>query len=419
MTKRVDIVAQEDSKELRGSVGMKWEESTLYDLGTLNRGKSKHRPRDAEHLYGGAYPFIQTGDVKQAPFYIKDYSQTYSDAGLAQSKLWPRGTLCITIAANIAETAILDIDACFPDSIIGFTPDPKKSDVRFVKYLIDHQKKRLCQISQGTTQDNLSGEKLLKLKFPVPPLSVQKKIADILSAYDDLIEVNRRSIQLLEDSARRIYKEWFVQFRFPDHEKVKMVDGLPDGWKRVPYGEISIEIRDSVDPKDIDPTTPYLGLEHLPRKSITLSDWDYPDKVESHKFRFLKDDILFGKIRPYFHKVGFGLTDGITSSDAVVIRAKNKELQTLLLLCTSSDDFVAFATQTSKEGSKMPRADWDKIRKDFLVNLPSQDIVGLFNQTINPMLAQLRNLALEARSLSEARDRILPRLMSGKIDLGA
>ena len=99
---------------------MKWDEKSLDELGSVGRGKSKHRPRDAEHLYGGPYPFIQTGDVKHAELYIKSYSQTYSEAGLAQSKLWPAGTLCITIAANIADTAILGLDACFPDSVLGF-----------------------------------------------------------------------------------------------------------------------------------------------------------------------------------------------------------------------------------------------------------------------------------------------------------
>ncbi|MEH7275928.1 restriction endonuclease subunit S, partial [Neobacillus vireti] len=98
----------------------------LNELGTVSRGKSRHRPRDDKSLYGGKYPFIQTGDVKKANFYIRDFKQTYNEKGLAQSKLWNKGTLCITIAANIAETAILDIDACFPDSIVGFIPDENK-----------------------------------------------------------------------------------------------------------------------------------------------------------------------------------------------------------------------------------------------------------------------------------------------------
>jgi type I restriction enzyme S subunit len=181
-------------------------------------------------LYNGAYPFIQTGDVKHSEFWINKHSATYNDAGLAQSKLWPAGTLCITIAANIADTAILQYDACFPDSIIGFIPDTDKADVRFVKYFFDTIQQSMQMVSQGATQDNLSQEKLLGFGIVCPPIEMQRKIADILYSYDDLIATNQRRIQLLEEAARRLYREWFVQLRFPGHEQVKVVDGVPEGW---------------------------------------------------------------------------------------------------------------------------------------------------------------------------------------------
>src|ERR1022692_1700320 len=223
---------------------MRWTPRHLDQLGHVSRGRSRHRPRDAAHLYDGPYPFIQTGDVKHAGLYITDYQQTYSEEGLAQSKLWPAGTLCITIAAkrsgrpqfalcqlwpagtlcitiaaNIADTAILNFDACFPDSVIGFIADPTEADSRFIKYLFDATlQTRFQQFSQGATQDNLSQEKLLSLELAVPGVVEQQEIADILSAYDDLIENNRRRIQLLEEFVRQLYKEWFVRLRFPGHE---------------------------------------------------------------------------------------------------------------------------------------------------------------------------------------------------------
>jgi type I restriction enzyme S subunit len=171
-------------EELRGVGDMKWTPRTLDELGYVSRGRSRHRPRDAEHLYGGAYPFVQTSDIKHATLYLTEYSQTYSEAGLAQSRLWPAGTLCITIAANIADTAILGIDACFPDSVIGFIADENKCDARFVKYLFDAMlQKRFQQFTQGAAQDNLSQEKLLSLTFPVPDdVRDQRRIGDVLSA---------------------------------------------------------------------------------------------------------------------------------------------------------------------------------------------------------------------------------------------
>jgi len=219
---------------------MTWTEKSLDELGYVSRGKSRHRPRDAAHLYGGTHPFVQTGDVKHAGLYLSEYSQTYSEAGLAQSKLWPAGTLCITIAANIADTSILAIDACFPDSVIGFIPDPEKADTRFIKYLFDAQLKlSFRQFTQGAAQDNLSQGKLLSLKFRIPEdVQEQKIIADHIVVYDDLIENNRRRIQLLEETARLLYREWFVHLRFPGHEHVKIVDGVPEEWQTKLLGEI-------------------------------------------------------------------------------------------------------------------------------------------------------------------------------------
>lgn len=185
---------------------MNFEKKRIDELGSISRGRSQHRPRNDPSIFNGEYPFIQTADVKDANFYITEYSQTYNEKGLLQSKLWKKGTLCVTIAANIADTAILGFDACFPDSILGFIPYEGISDVRYIKYCFDVLQKECKQISQGATQDNLSLEKLSTIKFPAPPIETQKKIADVLSAYDDLIENNQKQIKLLEESAQRVSK---------------------------------------------------------------------------------------------------------------------------------------------------------------------------------------------------------------------
>jgi type I restriction enzyme S subunit len=296
--------------------------------------------------------------VKHAGLYITEYQQTYSEAGLEQSRLWPAGTLCITIAANIADTAILGFDACFPDSVIGFIPDEKKADARFVKYLFDATiQRRVQQFTQGAAQDNLSQGKLLSIEFSVPDVGEQKRIADILSAYDELIENNRRRMALLEDAARQLYREWFVRLRFPGHEHTRITNGVPEGWERKRLGNLCKEIRESVLPQGLEPDTPYIGLEHMPRRSISLGEWGKAQQVISSKHRFSAGEILFGKIRPYFHKVGIAFIDGVASSDVIVIRPLEDKLRGLVLMTVSSDEFVAVTAQTMKEGSKMPRAD--------------------------------------------------------------
>ena len=130
-----------------------WPVVHLADLGEIGRGKSsKHRPRNDPRLYGGPYPFIQTGAVAQSGGRVTEHTQTYSEFGLGQSKLWPAGTVCITIAANIADTAILDYPACFPDSVVGFVANPGKSLPEFVKWSIDVIRDQLEAFAPATAQ---------------------------------------------------------------------------------------------------------------------------------------------------------------------------------------------------------------------------------------------------------------------------
>ena len=272
------------------------------------------------------------------------------------------------------------------------------------------------QLGGGAAQPNMSGTQIEDIEIPYPPPAVQDRIASILSAYDDLVENNRRRIQLLEQAARLLYKEWFVHLRFPGHEDVKIRDSVPEGWEKKPLSALCTDIRESIHPKDISPDVPYIGLEHIPRRSITLESWGTAVEVGSSKFRFLEGDILFGKIRPYFHKVGFTLLEGITSSDAIVIRPMKKCLYFYVLSLLASDGFVALASKTVREGSKMPRADWNFLLKSEF-KVPSKAILGLFNEKMSPICSQLRTLALHNRKLGRSRDLLLPRLMNGEITI--
>jgi type I restriction enzyme S subunit len=194
-----------------------WVEKRLGDVANIARGKSKHRPRGAGFLYGGQYPFIQTGDVKEAGLFLNSYTQTYSNAGLKQSKLWDENTLCITIAANIAETTILKIKACFPDSIIGLVPYKDEASVLFIKHQFDKFKVDVQRLSQGVAQANLNQEKLSDIQFSFPLLIEQEKIASLLSIIDNRIETQSKIIQRLESSIRNFREKLFSQtYRFKD-----------------------------------------------------------------------------------------------------------------------------------------------------------------------------------------------------------
>jgi len=296
-------------------------------------------------------------------------------------------------------------------------PDRSKIIPQFLHYYFMSPAWRAvveANIINGATVDRIPIKKFPDFEISVPSIDKQHSIGDILSAYDDLIENNRRRIQLLEQAARLLYKEWFVHLRFPGHEHTQIIDGVPEGWEKKTLGDLCYEVLETVDPRTLNADTPYIGLEHMPRRSITLCDWGQTEQVTSSKHRFREGEIIFGKIRPYFHKVGITLTNGVASSDAIIIRPVNPYLLALVLMITSSDGFVAVTAQQMKEGSKMPRADWKQMQQ-YPVPVPTDGLLRAFNDFIDPILNQLKTLAFANKRLSAARDLLLPKLMNGEV----
>jgi type I restriction enzyme, S subunit len=268
--------------------------------------------------------------------------------------------------------------------------------------------------ASGTKVRHTAPKRIYSIRVKVPPVTIQRKIAEALAAYDRLIENNWRRIALLEDAVRIFYREWIARFRFPGHEHIRIVNGLPAGWERRLLDQIVDVVSETVKPADFTEDDIHIGLEHIPRRSFTLADWEPAEGLASQKIRFHEGDILFGKIRPYFHKVGFALRDGLASSDALVWRVRNDSDWPIVVCATSSDHFVAVASKTVREGSKMPRADWN-VLKQYVIPRPPDGLLGVFNDTIFPICRQCRTLALHSRTLSQARDLLLPRLMNVEI----
>ncbi|MEA5489471.1 MULTISPECIES: restriction endonuclease subunit S [Pseudanabaena] len=167
------------------------------DIGTLDRGVSKHRPRNAPELLGGIYPLIQTGDVANCGGYIRQYQSTYSEIGLRQSKMWRSGTLCITIAANIAKTGILTFDSCFPDSVVGFLSEDLAT-IEFVRVWLSFLQKTLEETAPESAQKNINLAILRDLNVPFPPLPLQKEFAQRVEAVEKLKATHRASLSQLQ-----------------------------------------------------------------------------------------------------------------------------------------------------------------------------------------------------------------------------
>lgn len=169
----------------------------LSALGDLGRGKSKHRPRNAPELFGGEYPFIQTGEVKAANRIVTDYNQTLSEFGLAQSKLWPKGTLCITIAANIAETAFLGFDSCFPDSVVGFTANERIVNPKYIELFIMSARTRIEAYAPATAQKNIN---LTTLENLVVPFTSTKEQNQIIEYLDEQFSIIHQQIKDIDEN---------------------------------------------------------------------------------------------------------------------------------------------------------------------------------------------------------------------------
>src|SRR3989339_117557 len=176
----------------------RWKIYDFHSTGTIDRGVSKHRPRNAPQLLGGPYPLIQTGEIANSTIYIREYKQTYSEIGLKQSKMWPKGTLCITIAANIGKVGILSFEACFPDSVVGYLPN-KNMTAEYVLFWLLFIQKRLEDSAPESAQKNINLNILRNLKIPVPPFELQSKFAGIIAQSEKLKEKQHESEKELEN----------------------------------------------------------------------------------------------------------------------------------------------------------------------------------------------------------------------------
>jgi type I restriction enzyme S subunit len=309
----------------------------------------------------------------------------------------------------------------------------------FLRYLIGNPmfKDYVARVRTGTSIPHISGGQIRSYQICLPPLPEQRAIASVLGALDDKIDLNRRMCQTLEEMARALFKSWFVDFdpvrakmegRDPGLPKEiadlfpsRLVDSelgpIPEGWRVADFGTIACQSRDLAQSEGLDARTNYIGLEHMPRRSIALANWGTGEAVESSKFRFTAGDILFGKLRPYFHKVGVAPIDGVCSTDIVVARPSTPELFGVTIGVMSSDSFVAH-TDRSSAGTRMPRTNWADMSA-FRIVTPSHDVAEVHTRAVKSMVDRIVLCIHESRTLAALRDTLLPKLISGEVRVPA
>ncbi|MGC1377836.1 MAG: restriction endonuclease subunit S [Anaerolineales bacterium] len=350
------------------------------------------------------------------------------------------GDIVVTTEAPLGEVGQLDgRKLSVGQRLITLRGKDGLLDNTFLKFLLmsEFVQNQIQARGTGTTVIGIKQKELRKISLPLPPIDEQRAIARILGALDDKIELNRRMNRTLEEMARALFKAWFVDFdpvaakaegRLPfgmraetaalfpaEFEETASEDFpvIPKGWAQGTFGDIAENIRRGISPKNIAPDMPYIGLEHMPRKDIALSEWGWAGDVTSNKFEFKKGEILFGKLRPYFHKVGVASVDGVCSTDVLVVSPKSPEYFGLLLGHVSSVDFVNFVDAAS-EGTKMPRTNWETMAR-FPIAIPGEKLSEAFTRTITPMIGRIHANISESRTLAAIRDALLPKLLSGEV----
>ncbi len=406
-----------------------WKEYKLGEIGTIARGKSKYRPRDASHLYSGKYPFIQTGDIKAANHKLIKFSQTYSEEGLKQSKLWPKGTICITIAANIADTAILTFPACFPDSVIGFVANEELCNIDFIEYLLQYYRMQIKSHSIGSVQDNINLGTFEKIKFKIPDLPSQTAIAEILSSLDDKIELNNKINQELENLAQTLFKQWFIDFEFPDENGNpykstggEMVDSelgeIPKGWAVKSLEEIAEINLGGTPSRNKDEfwsgDIPWVNSGAI-NENYILNPVELITELGLNKSStklIPKYSTLIAITGATLGQVSYSLIDACYNQSVISLTSE-KDINEFLHLLIGSIIPELVKHQTGGAQQHINKGNVE----NFKVIVPSVELLEYFKSVVIDVYLQIEYNLRENQELNSLRDILLPKLISGELEV--
>jgi type I restriction enzyme, S subunit len=426
-----------------------WQDKSLNELGNFQRGKSRHRPRNDVSLFvNGKHPLIQTGEIKETNLFITKHSATYNDSGLAQSKLWQKNTLCITIAANIAETALLGYPMCFPDSVVGFNADPSQSSEIFMHYVFTYIRRAIQSSATGSIQDNINIEYLTSLKFKVPPKSNQDQIAGILSTLDAKIDCNNRINSELEAMAKTLYDYWFVQFDFPAangkpykssggkmvyNEALKMK--VPVGWEVVAFASYIASDKTGDWGKETLEDNYKLKVDCI--RGADINGLNGSGRVTAPT-RYILEKNSTKILAPFdaVVEISGGSPTQSTGRMALIVPDMLSRFQRPLIcsnfckaICIKDpltyaynfhyewqrayDNKVLFGWEGKTSGIK--NLLFDSFVNKYLVVKPSKEIAQKFFDFANPMQIKKQKLLQENEELAKLRDWLLPLLMNGQV----
>lgn len=433
-----------------------WDYRPLSTLVNQERGISYGIVQPGAAVAGGV-PIIRVNNIRSGRISTDDLLHVAASVESKYARTRLRGgELLLTLVGTLGESAVVPADLAGWNvaRAVAVIPVLVETGARWAAICLRWQPLQHFMRTRATTtvQATLNLRDVAQIPIPMPPDKIRAKLSDTLGNLDEKIELNRQMNETLEAMARAVFRSWFVDFDpvrrkinraggdnprfpplrqqpgvvtpgsewdhlFPDSFEDSPLGPVPKGWRVGNLGEIAINPRRGIDAADVPPGTAYIGLEHMPRKSISLSNWESAPEIESNKFCFKRREILFGKLRPYFHKVGVAPIDGVCSTDILVIKPKAIDWFGFALCHFSSDELVMHADSTST-GTKMPRTNWSDLA-NYEVVLPDEEIARRFNAWVEPLVNRIIAGIEEGRSLAAIRDALLPKLLSGEVRVKA
>lgn len=373
------------------------------------------------------YPFVEMGIVEPERRYVRaDQNRIFQSGG---AKFLPGDTLFARITPCLENGKIAQYQADGGQAGFGsteffvFRARPGVSDSGFVYYLAKSdliRKPAEKSMSGASGRQRADLKSIVDLEVPSPPLPTQRKIAAILSAYDDLIENNLRRIKILEGMAQNLYREWFVKFRFPGHQKARFTDSplgrIPEGWKVKRLDQVALFQNNGTDAGEHLRDRVYLPIDCIPRRSLAITEIKLWKEAQSSLHLFDERDILFGAMRPYFHKVVVVPFKGVTRKTCFVFKSVLPEYHAFTALTLFQDSTVSFANAHSK-GATIPYAVWPQSMDGMPVVVPSIEQAKRFEHAVGPMITRIGTMFFQNTSLHSTRDLLLPKLISGEVDV--
>jgi type I restriction enzyme S subunit len=437
-----------------------WELTTLGKLTSWKSGGTP--PKSKNEFWGGDIPWISASSMGGNRYRTSKLKVT--QLGVENgAKLAKRNNLLLLVRGSILhqkiQVGIATRDLTFNQDVKALTVREDIDPWFILAWLRGNEWSLLNMVENtGIGAGKLDTTLLQNLPLHLPPIEVRKQITLFFKSIDDKIHLLRQQNATLESMAQALFKSWFVDFDpvidnalaagrvlpkalgvrvalrgavlaggaysgLPEEVKSLFPDSfvfsdelgkwIPEGWEAGTLKDVARNPKISVRPENMTDGTPYIGLQDMPQKSIALSRWSVSDEVGSNKYQFEKGDILFGKLRPYFHKVGIAPVDGVCSTDILVIEPTNEAYSSLVLGHVTSVKLIDHVTACST-GTRMPRTNWSDIGR-YEIAIPPIEIASYLTTKIQANLSKIDNNIIEIQTLTRLRDVLLPELISGRL----